>query len=314
MKKSIYLIVCLILFFIFHNKPLFAEESMLTVKQQLDRLQREVNDLSKSVFKNSNKSNENFVDNNDNQTVNFAAIDMRIYDLEKDIKNLTMNLEELIFQLDEIINRINKIEEDFDIKLQNMVVENSKENLDNKNEKEDKEDVIVENSENTLGTLIITSENNASKFSKNNKAEEVNQNQINSDLTNLSPENQFQIAFDQIWNKKYDEAKLSLKSFIKQNPENQLSGSAYYWLAKLYLFEKNYREAVLTFVVGHEKYPNSIKAPNMLYEMADALLKMGKNKEACVTLTTLSEEFSSHKLKNKAEKKKLEISCDIISE
>jgi len=80
------------------------------------------------------------------------------------------------------------------------------------------------------------------------------------------------------------------------------------------LFEKNYREAVLTFVEGHEKYPNSIKAPNMLYEMADALLEMGKNKEACVTLTTLSKEFSSHKLKNKAEKKKLEISCDIVSE
>ena len=306
MKKSIYLIVCLILFFIFYNKALFAEESMLTIKQQLDRLQREVNDLSKSIFKNSNKSNENFTDNNDSQTVNFAAVDMRIYDLEKDIKNLTMNLEELIFQLDEIINRINKIEEDFDTKLQKIVVENSKENIDNKNKKEDKEVVIVENSENTLGTLIISSENN--------KVEETNQSQINLDLTNLSPENQFQIAFDQIRNKNYDEAKLSLKSFIKQNPENQLSGSAHYWLAKLYLFEKNYREAVLTFVEGHEKYPNSIKAPNMLYEMADALLEMGKNKEACVTLTTLSKEFSSHKLKNKAEKKKLEISCDIISE
>ena len=306
MKKNICLIVCLILFFIFYHKPLFAEESMLTIKQQLDRLQREVNDLSKSVFKNSNKSNENFTDNNDSQTVNFAAVDMRIYDLEKDIKNLTMNLEELIFQLDETINRINKIEEDFDTKLQNIVVENSKENIDNKNKKEDKEVVIVENSENTLGTLIISSENN--------KVEETNQSQINLDLTNLSPENKFQIAFDQIRNKNYDEAKLSLKSFIKQNPENQLSGSAHYWLAKLYLFEKNYREAVLTFVEGHAKYPNSIKTPNMLYEMADALLEMGKNKEACVTLTTLSKEFSTHKLKNKAEKKKLEISCDIVSE
>ena len=110
MNKSIYLIVCLILFFIFYNKPLFAEESMLTIKQQLVRLQREVNDLSKSVFRDSNQSNANSKDNNDSQTVNFAAIDMRIYDLERDIKNLTMNLEELIFQLDEIINRINKIE------------------------------------------------------------------------------------------------------------------------------------------------------------------------------------------------------------
>ena len=75
MIKNIYLIVCLILFFIFYNKPLFAEESMLTIKQQLDRLQREVNDLSKSIFINSNKSDENFADNNDIQTVNFAAIE-----------------------------------------------------------------------------------------------------------------------------------------------------------------------------------------------------------------------------------------------
>ena len=73
MKKSIYLIVCLILFFIFYNKPLFAEESMLTLKQQLDRLQREVNDLSKSVFKNSNKSYENFTDNNGGSGVALAG-------------------------------------------------------------------------------------------------------------------------------------------------------------------------------------------------------------------------------------------------
>jgi len=329
MKKIIYLVVCLILFFIFHNKFLFAEESMLTIKQQLDRLQREVNDLSKSVFKNPNQSNENFNDNKDNQTINFAAIDMRIYDLEKDLKNLTMNLEEQVFLLDEIIDRIDKIEEDFDAKLQNINDKNPKENIDNKNNKEDviienskenldnknnKEDVNIENSENTLGTLIITSENNMSTSNKNNKSEETNQNQINSNLTNLSPENQFQIAFDQIRNKNYYEAKLSLKSFIKQNSGNQLSGSAHYWLAKLYLLEKNYREAVLTFVEGYEKYPNSIKAPNMLYETADALLEMGKNKEACVTLTTLSKDFSSHKLKNKSEKKKLEISCDVVSE
>ena len=132
MKKSIYLIVCLILFFIFHNKPLFAEESMLTLKQQLDRLQREINDLSRSIFRDSNQSNANSKDNNDSQTEKFAAIDMRIYDLEKvikkltmnyttpidieeDIRNLTMNLEEMVFKLDKINKRINKIEEDFEV-------------------------------------------------------------------------------------------------------------------------------------------------------------------------------------------------------
>ena len=322
MKKRIYLIVCLILLFIFHNKPLFAEESMLTLKQQLDRLQREVNDLSKSVFKNPNQSNENSTNNNDTQTTNFAAIDMRIYDLEKDIKSLTLSLEELIFELDEIDNKINnkinKIEKDFDNKIKNIVVENSKENLNNINKKEIKkeikEDIADENSENTLGTLIITSKNNTNKLNENDKVEEPNQSQVNLDLKNLSPEDHFQMAFDQMRNKEYEQAKLSFQSFIKQNPENQTSGSAHYWLGKLYFYEKNYREAALTFAEGHEKYPNSIKAPTCFTKMAGSLLEMGKNREACVTLTTLSKEFSSNKLKNKAEKKKIELSCDIASE
>ena len=220
MKKSIYLVLCLILFFILLNKFSFAEENMLTIKQQIDRLQREVNDLSKSVFKNPNQSNANSKDQNDNQTVNFTAIDMRIYDLEKDIKNLTMNLEELIFQLDEINNKIYQIEEDFISKLQSIVVEKSKENLNNINKKEDSN---VENPENVLGTLIITSENNTEVSNQKDKVEETNENQLNSDLQKLSPEEKFQIAFDQIRNKKYDEAKLSLQTFIDQNSENQLS-------------------------------------------------------------------------------------------
>ena len=122
MKKNIYLIVCLILFFIFYNKPLFAEESMLTIKQQLDRLQREVNDLSKSLFKNSNKSNANPTFNNDSQTEKFAAIDMRIYDLEKDIKILNSNLEEVVFKIDELI----KLYEELSLKIDTDLINRSK--------------------------------------------------------------------------------------------------------------------------------------------------------------------------------------------
>ena len=42
-----YIIFSLFLFFCSFSN---AEDSLLTLKQQLDRLQREVNDLSKSVF------------------------------------------------------------------------------------------------------------------------------------------------------------------------------------------------------------------------------------------------------------------------
>ena len=47
-----------IIFFLLSFNSLYAEESLLTLKQQLDRLQREVTDLSKLVYSGSNDSNE----------------------------------------------------------------------------------------------------------------------------------------------------------------------------------------------------------------------------------------------------------------
>ena len=94
-----FLIITLILF----SSKIFANEELLTVQQQLDRLQREVNDLTKSVYSNSNSSSEE----SSEYITNFSAIDMRIYDLEKDVKNLTSNIEELFFQLEDILQKIN---------------------------------------------------------------------------------------------------------------------------------------------------------------------------------------------------------------
>jgi hypothetical protein len=50
-----YIIFSLFLFFSSFSN---AEDSLLTLKQQLDRKQREVNDLSKSVFKKKRDSFE----------------------------------------------------------------------------------------------------------------------------------------------------------------------------------------------------------------------------------------------------------------
>ena len=89
-----------------------SNETSLTVQQQLERLQRELSDLSKVVFSNTN-STEN--QNNNNLSLNLSAIDMRIYDLEKDVKNLTANLEEIFFQIDDLTSSMNNLEETIDL-------------------------------------------------------------------------------------------------------------------------------------------------------------------------------------------------------
>ena len=294
----------IIFFFNTFSKNLLAEENFLTLKQQIDRLQREVNDLSKLVFQSPESSNN--IDNE--QTVNFAAIDMRIYDLEKDIKNLTLSIEELIFKFDDIDKRFISIEEDFNFKLKNL----SNNRNDNELASQNLPNSISENEDdNTLGTLKLTSPDQTETVNDQNIENDVNQDEIQDDLKeNLSPEDQFQRAFDKIRNKNYSEAIEEFKIFIDNNQENQLSGSAHYWLGELYLLEKNNREAALILAEGYQKYPESIKAPEMLYKLSDALLQIGKKNEACNTLTKISKDFSKHKIKNKAEKKKNELSCD----
>ena len=103
--------------------------------------------------------------------------------------------------------------------------------------------------ENSLGSLKINSED----LSEQNNPE---QNKIYT-----SPEEQFQIAFDNLRNQNFEMAKSELELFIKDNKSHKLSGSAHYWLGEIYLLQKEYREAALVFAEGYQKYPDSIKSP-----------------------------------------------------
>ena len=108
-----------IIFFVFANLcfySLSAEES-LTIKQQLDRIKQEVSDLNKAVFNKSFDSNDLNLKNNQDDAERFTSIDIRMYDLEKDIKNLTLQFEEIIFKLDDFSNYIQKLENDMNLNL-----------------------------------------------------------------------------------------------------------------------------------------------------------------------------------------------------
>ena len=86
----------------------------------------EVKDLNKAVFNKSfNNEKLNSLDEGID-TERFTSIDIRIYDLEKDIKNLTLQFEEILFKLDDISNDMNDLESELITKIEKINIQPKK--------------------------------------------------------------------------------------------------------------------------------------------------------------------------------------------
>jgi tol-pal system protein YbgF len=303
-----YISLFLLLFILTINLNKSFAEDALTIKQQLDRVMEEVKDLNKAVF---NKSFDNEKLNSLDEGIDaerFTSIDIRIYDLEKDIKNLTLQFEEILFKLDDISNDMVDLETKLISKFEKSNIEPRKENIENNKAATD-EDLEIEE-KNTLGKIVISDDNTKNVKEPSNLNVEKKKNSLLQEVSNLKPEEQMQYALDQMMKKNYNDSKNILDQFIENFPENQLSGSAHFWLGKIYLFETNYRKAAIVFGEGVQKFPNSIKAPEMYYELAKSLKEMDKIPESCKTLTLLEQNYEGNKFTKDPEKIKDKLNCD----
>ena len=282
-----------------------AEDSLLTLKQQLDRLQREVNDLSKITYTDSKIKNKEI--NVATETSNLTAFDLRIYDIEKDIKKLNANFEEIIFQIEDINNLL----EDLGLKLSSILSKNN-ESFQGDKDKDLNNSVteIGSVSENSLGTIVINSEdlsNNTDISQKKYSENKITNNE-------LSSEEEFQIAYDLIRSQKFKEARIAFQNFINTQKDTKLIGTAHYWLGEIFLLQKEYREAALILAEGYQKFPKSLKAPDMLFKLSQSLILIEKKQDGCNTLKKLIKEFPDNKITNKAKKELDFQECNIFSE
>ena len=295
-----YLFLILVLFFC---NNLNAEDSLLTLKQKLDRLQREVSDLTQIVFKGTRdtESKLNKKIEEKSNSVTLTIFDARLHELEVDIKQLNENFEELIFQIDDLKKLYEELNLNFNTKYQNNIINSDNSNLDEKITTVEE----LKNNKNNLGSLIISSED----LSDQKKALIIEDTETKETILKLSPEDEFQIAFDLLRSQQFAEAKNALKKFIDNYKENDLAGSAHYWLGEIYLLKKEYREAALVLAEGYQTFPESIKAPDMLYKLSESLIKIDKKKDSCNTLNEYIDKFSKHKFLDMAKSKIISLGC-----
>jgi len=309
----------------------YADESLTQIKQKLERIERNISDLQKILFANkdiqitdNSEIDNSKTDNSENENAisKITVFDMRLRDIENELQDINLNYENISFEIDDLKNALETLTlelNDATLKLNNLIItfntniaDKAKDGSENQDvlEIEDSDELELDDSnkvtqsqnedDHMLGTL---------KISSNDLSESNNLNQTDKENIDLSPEEQFQAAFDNLRSQKFEEAKSDLMSFIKDHPSNVLAGSAHYWLGEIYLLQKEYLEAAAVFVEGYQKYPNSVKAPESLYKLAETLIKIEKNDDACNTLRQLISKYPNNTLINKSQAKMNEIQC-----
>ena len=308
MKKIFLSLFCVLIL----SLAVYADDSLIQIKQKLEKIERDITDLQIVVF---TKKDKQISDTSVNQDVTpkITVFDMRIRDMENELQAINLNNENISFEIEDLKNVVEKLS----LELNDAIISintkiNSKVNISlvdktisesNESDNVAQNQTVEENKleENTLGSILISS--NDLTESKNNIEK------IEEKISYLSPEEQFQEAFDNLRSQRFDKAKLDLKLFIKEHDLHQLAGSAHYWLGEIYLLQKEYREAALVFAEGYQKYPDSIKSPDSLYKLAETLIKIEKNDDACNTLRQLISKYPNNTLINKSQAKMNEIQC-----
>jgi len=243
------------------------------------------------------------------ETYSELEVMLQLKHLEKDIKRLNEDFEELIFQIDDLKILMDELTLSLDTKFTNNQELSELDQTTTQIEINKEENNLIVN-ENSLGDLVTSSENlsdeNDGLVLKSNDESNINIKQ--------SPEDEFQQAIGLIMSQEYDDAIISLKKFIDNNKESNLAGSAHYWLGEIYIFRKGYRDAAIVLLEGYQKYPNSVKAPDMLYQLSESLINIEKYTEACNMLKTLSTEYPEYKLLDKSQARISELGCIIAVE
>ncbi len=108
-----------------------------------------------------------------------------------------------------------------------------------------------------------------------------------------TPREHYDHAFKLLGSGDYEGASKSFTDFIKNFPNTELTGNAYYWLGETYYVRSDYVKAAEQFRLGFEAQPKGPKANDNLLKLAMSLSQIEKVKEACVVLKQLTKKSDS---------------------
>jgi tol-pal system protein YbgF len=102
---------------------------------------------------------------------------------------------------------------------------------------------------------------------------------------------QFSAAMNLLAAARYDEARAAFRAFADTYPRDDLASQAVYWTGDIAYVQKDYGNAARAFAEVIKKYPTSVRAPDSMLKLGQALIASGQKKEGCTALAALPAKY-----------------------
>lgn len=299
------LVVALPLFASVAPLPAVAQDQSLV--NQVQRLQRELLDLQRTVYQGGAATTNNGGASGgasanggsvggDVNTTQAARIELRLQQFQREQQNLTGRVEDLGFAVDELSQRLELLVTDVDRRLQALesggggvgplVLEGNESGSSEGSGTAGGAFSAGAEDSGTPTTLGSISQDNLDNFQASQQGETT----ATVALTG-SDRDQYDQAFALLRQANYPEAEAALRTFIADNPSSPLVGNAKYWLGETYYARGDYQQAAVTFAEAFQEYPDGAKAPDNLLKLGMSLGSLQSVEDACGTFTELMSRY-----------------------
>jgi tol-pal system protein YbgF len=297
-KKRLLLKILIILFFA--NISFAQQDKTFELLDRLEKIQKDIQTLEKAVY-----SKNATLPASDNAVVNEALTRQltKISDLEKQIQLMTSKYEESNFKIQQLSDRLNKISNDNQFRLQQL--ESNKAIVDKVNPAKEvtveKSAIVNKNQKNILNSEEINEEENTIK-EKPVQAEDIKlkekekeKEKTNKPKTKVLPKasiaDQYKYAMNLMKSGDFEKAEVAFKEFVDTHSKHELAGNAQFWYAETFYIRQLYEDAAAAFLEGYQKYPKSSKAPENLLKLGVTLAEIGEVEQGCKIIINLKKAY-----------------------
>lgn len=275
--------------------PATAQSSDTT--SRLERLERDMDTLNRSVFKGEKPSSA---------PAPYGAIDDgfqdRVNAFERDLRDLTGRSEELQNQLRNLNNTLNDLGTRMTaLEARVGTAAISPSDASPSIPVSDPRDAVSSDPSSPVSiapSLPVPVTPNAPAPSNSPTVEPLGNLSMSSEtgqavVSASDPTLAYENAMTMLKHKDYTGAEKAFSDFLTAFKDHQLAPNARYWLGETYFAQQKYDQSARVFAEGYQQAPKGPKAADNLLKLGLSLAATGNTTDACIALGQISKDFAS---------------------